>query len=258
MKFYKYHGTGNDFIIVDNRNISTNISQSLIKKICNRRFGIGADGLMFLNKHNSYDFEMQYFNSDGKEGTMCGNGGRCIVAFAKKLNIIRYSTTFIANDGIHKAIISDNNNVELEMQDVKDITKLDNGYFLNTGSPHYVIFSKNINKKDVNLEGEKNRNSDTFKPEGTNVNFVELNNNQLFVRTFERGVEEETLSCGTGVTASALAAHYISDTNIKVYKIKTLGGNLEVSFDKKSKKHFTDIKLKGPAEFIFEGQIEIQ
>jgi len=257
MKFYKYHGTGNDFILIDNRDNSINISQSTIKNICHRKFGIGADGLMLLNKHSSFDFEMQYFNSDGNEGTMCGNGGRCIVAFAKKLNIINYSTTFKANDGIHKAIISDTNIVELEMQDVKNITQINNGYFLNTGSPHFVIFSQNINEIDIKTEGKKTRNADSFKPNGTNVDFVELTDNKIFVRTYERGVEDETLSCGTGVTASAIASNFSSDSDISLYQIKTLGGNLEVSFDKISKNHFSNIKLTGPTKLVFEGEINI-
>ncbi len=257
MRFYKYHGTGNDFILIDNRDNPIAISQSAIKSICHRRFGIGADGLMLLNRHTSFDFEMQYFNSDGNEGTMCGNGGRCIVAFAKKLNIITNSSTFLANDGIHKAKISDSNIVELEMQDVKNITKINNGCFLNTGSPHFVIFSENINEINIKIEGTKIRNTDSFKPDGTNVNFVKLNNNKIFVRTYERGVEDETLSCGTGVTASAIATNYSLNSDITLYKIQTLGGNLEVSFDKISKHHYSNIKLKGPAKFIFEGEITI-
>ncbi|MEA3316552.1 MAG: diaminopimelate epimerase [Bacteroidota bacterium] len=256
LKFYKYHGAGNDFILIDNRAKSINLSEKTIAKLCDRRFGIGADGLMFLNMHDKLDFEMQYFNSDGKMGTMCGNGGRCIVAFAKRLNIIDNSTSFLARDGKHKAKIK-NNNVELEMNELNDITKLDQGFFLNTGSPHYVIFSKDISIIDVKNEGKNIRNSKLFKPKGTNVNFVESNNDELFVRTFERGVEDETLSCGTGVTASAIAASYNSKKDRNLYKIKTRGGNLEVSFEKKSEKHFTNIKLTGPAEFVFEGEVDI-
>jgi len=252
--FSKYQGTGNDFIIIDNRDSSVNLTKKQIAQICDRRFGVGADGLMFLEKHPTLDFNMRYFNSDGNEGSMCGNGGRCLVAFAKSLAIIDQETTFNTIDGTHKALIKQKNIVALQMQDVKKVLKMDENYFVDTGSPHFIIFSQNIKDIDVYTEGKKIRESKRFATKGTNVNFVEINNNNLFVRTYERGVEDETLSCGTGVTAAAICASAKLNTDKNSFDISTRGGDLNVSFQKNSNNTFTDIWLTGPAQFVFKGE----
>lgn len=254
--FSKYQGTGNDFMIIDNRNNSVNLTKKQIAQLCNRRFGVGADGLMLLEKHLATDFNMRYFNADGNEGSMCGNGGRCLVAFAKSLVIIDKETTFNTIDGTHRAIIKQKNMVSLQMQDVKEVLKIDGNYFVDTGSPHYVIFSQNIKDTDVYTEGKKIRESKRFAPKGTNVNFVEINNNHLLVRTYERGVENETLSCGTGVTAAAICASAKLNTDKNSFDISTRGGNLNVSFQKNRNNTFTNIWLTGPAQFVFKGEYE--
>jgi diaminopimelate epimerase len=254
--FSKYQGTGNDFMIIDNRNNSVNLTKKQIAQLCNRRFGVGADGLMLLEKHLATDFNMRYFNADGNEGSMCGNGGRCLVAFAKSLVIIDKETTFNTIDGTHRAIIKQKNMVSLQMQDVKEVLQIDGNYFVDTGSPHYVIFSQNIKDTDVYTEGKKIRESKRFAPKGTNVNFVEINNNHLLVRTYERGVEDETLSCGTGVTAAAICASAKLNTDKNSFDISTRGGNLNVSFQKNRNNTFTNIWLTGPAQFVFKGEYE--
>lgn len=254
--FSKYHGAGNDFIIIDNRNYNISFSTNQVKYLCDRHLGIGADGLMLLNTDNESDFRMVYYNSDGNESTMCGNGGRCITAFASKLGIIKQKTSFIAIDGLHTAeIIEDNDDikiVKLKMTDVTKIIKRDNYFLINTGSPHYVEFVKDVNEIDILTTGREIRYNKIFAPNGLNVNFVEILDNSLFVRTYERGVEDETLSCGTGVTASALAFCFQKD--IQTVNIETKGGNLSVSFEKEAN-GFKNIFLQGPATFIFEGMI---
>jgi diaminopimelate epimerase len=253
--FNKYQGTGNDFIIIDNRNGIINPSDTkLINKLCDRRFGIGADGLILISLHDKYDFEMKYFNSDGKIGSMCGNGGRCTAHFTFRSGIAGEKQKFLAFDGPHEAEIIDDI-VRLQMSDVKVISKVKGNYFINTGSPHYVLFVKNAMETDVFNEGKRLRWSDDFKPAGTNVNFVEITEKGIFVRTFERGVEEETLSCGTGVTASAIASVLSGHFDINVINVKTLGGDLSVEL-KANKEIVTDIRLCGPATFVFEGMIE--
>ena len=194
INFSKYQGTGNDFIIIDNRDNKISLNKIQIKKLCDRRFGIGADGLMLLENHANLDFNMKYYNSDGIESTMCGNGGRCLVSFAKTLGIFSNETNFNAIDGSHKAMVKENNIVSLQMQDVTDIRIVNKNYFINTGSPHYVTFRDEIKKIDVYNRGREIRYSKEFSPDGTNVNFVEYQNNKIFVRTYERGVENETLS----------------------------------------------------------------
>lgn len=255
--FFKYQGTGNDFIIIDNRKKTVNLNSKQIALICHRKFGIGADGLMLLENHQEFDFNMRYFNSDGKEASMCGNGGRCLVAFAKSMHMIENKTRFNTFDGVHEAIIKDNNIITLRMQDVSAIKKTDDFYFLDTGSPQYVKFSKNVKEIDVYSEGQKIRFSKNFSPDGTNVNFVEMINDKLFVRTYERGVENETLSCGTGVTASAICASIELNTDKNSFDIITPGGNLNVSYKKQPNNLFTDIWLTGPAKFVFKGEYEI-
>jgi len=253
--FYKYHGTGNDFIIVDNREmIFPKEDHKWIEKICTRKFGIGADGLMLFENSDKYDFKMIYYNADGKIGSMCGNGGRCIVAFAHHLKIFEKETTFEAIGELYEAKI-ENELVNLQMNDVKAINSNKDYYFLDTGSPHHVTFKNNIDKIDVYQEGKKIRYGSPYFEKGTNVNFVEkINNNTFKVRTYERGVENETLSCGTGVTAVAIASHLSKKSKSNQIKLQTLGGNLEVSFDVKNN-IYKNIILKGPATFVFKGEI---
>jgi diaminopimelate epimerase len=256
--FYKYQGTGNDFILIDNRTNILSLDTEQIKAACARRFGIGADGLILLELEPGVDFKMVYFNSDGNQSSMCGNGGRCIVAFAKYLGLIANTTKFLAIDGIHDASIDENEIVSLKMQDVKQVETGEDFFYLNTGSPHYVKLVKDIENVDVFNEGKKIRNSAAYKEEGTNVNFIEKLEDQLFVRTYERGVEDETYSCGTGVTAAALVAAIKGIANGKNNcLIKTLGGNLEVTFEKVLEQNFYNIWLKGPALMVYKGNIDL-
>ncbi|MBM3400938.1 MAG: diaminopimelate epimerase [Bacteroidetes bacterium] len=260
LNFYKYEGAGNDFILIDNRNQSFPLvnKPDAIKKLCNRHFGIGADGLMVLQLKEGYDFEMLYFNADGKAGSMCGNGGRCIAAFAKHLEIVSSETTFLAVDGSHYAKISENGNwVSLQMIDVNRILTDGEAFVLNTGSPHYVLSVKDIENKDVYHEGKTIRNNDTYKAEGINVNFVEDLGDHYFVRTFERGVEDETFACGTGVTAVAMTMAKKKGLRGKIHSvIKVKGGNLKVNFNFDGTS-FRNVFLEGPARFVFLGTIDI-
>ncbi len=255
--FFKYHGAGNDFIFIYNINKLFTDSSAYIQALCNRRTGIGADGLILLNppQESDIDFEMRYFNADGFEGTMCGNGGRCAIAFAHKLQLIKNEATFKGIDGLHTGkIIAENANqveVVLKMKDVNEIVSYKDGYFLDTGSPHVVKFVKDVEKMDVITEGKRIRHHTDF-PQGTNVNFVEIKENYLFVRTFERGVEDETLSCGTGVTASALAYSLIHP--VSEVEVKTLGGQLKVTFQRQNNA-FKHVFLQGPTCFVFEGYL---
>jgi diaminopimelate epimerase len=254
--FNKYQGTGNDFIIIDNRAAKFNPEdQKLVSRLCDRRFGIGADGLILITNNLSEDYEMKYFNSDGKLGTMCGNGGRCAADFSYKWGIAGKEQRFIASDGIHEAVV-ENELVRLSMNDVTETRIVNGNYFINTGSPHYVLFVKDVRNLDVFTEGKKLRLAKDFAPGGTNVNFVEAGKEHIFVRTFERGVEDETLSCGTGVTASAIAAALTGHFDSNTIPIKTIGGDLTVSFDILNEK-IRNIWLSGPATFVFEGEIEL-
>ena len=257
MNFFKYQGAGNDFILIDHRMSSlNNVDNALIEQLCHRRFGIGADGLMFLTSHDDYDFEMHYFNADGKLGSMCGNGGRCIVAFAKYLGVIENETNFLAVDGTHYARISDDGNwVDLQMIDVESITNDGEAFVLNTGSPHYVALQNNLDSFDVFTNGKNIRYNSTYNEKGINVNFVEDKGDHLFVRTYERGVEDETYACGTGVTAVAMAmAKYKDQTGHIKTNIKVLGGDIKIEFDYDGIK-FTNVFLCGPAKLVFEGDI---
>jgi diaminopimelate epimerase len=254
--FYKYQGTGNDFVFVDNRHELFNKKDAkLISHLCDRRFGIGADGLILLENDDISDFKMVYFNADGNESTMCGNGGRCIVAFAERLNIISKNTTFNAIDGVHEASIT-NGFVTLKMQDVDAIETFDSHVFLNTGSPHHVTLVNNLKDFDVKSEGSKIRYGERYNEAGSNVNFVQQMDSDTFaVRTYERGVEDETLSCGTGVTAVALAMHRLNKTESNVIHLNVEGGQLKVSFEK-SENGYNSIWLQGPATLVFKGEIE--
>lgn len=254
MEFYKYQGTGNDFVMIDNRDLSFPKEQRLIEQICNRRFGVGGDGLILLEKDENTDFKMVYYNSDGNESTMCGNGGRCIVAFAHFLNIFQQKTTFTAVDGLHEAEINQGV-VKLKMIDVENINTDGDCFVLNTGSPHFVKYVERVEVYNVYQNGYDIRNSANYKKEGINVNFVEqIRDNEIFVRTYERGVEAETLSCGTGVTASAIT--FMKDRNISSVVVKTLGGNLKV-YAEKGEGIFRNVRLEGPAKQVFKGNIKI-
>ena len=256
--FYKYQGTGNDFVMIDNRQETfpkENIQ--LIEKLCDRRFGIGADGLILLENDTETDFKMVYCNSDGNQSSMCGNGGRCLVAFAKQLGVIENQTTFIATDGLHHATISDDGIVSLQMKNV-DTVKIEEDYvFLDTGSPHHVQLVEDLKNYPIKEKGSEIRYGELYGQVGSNVNFVHQNDADTFsVRTYERGVEDETLSCGTGVTAVAIAMKATGKTASNQIKLNVEGGKLEVSFQENNGKYI-DVFLKGPATFVFEGNVKI-
>ncbi len=258
INFAKYQGTGNDFVMIDNRKgIFPKNNIELIEKLCDRRFGIGADGLILLENDSETDFRMVYYNSDGNESSMCGNGGRCLVAFAKSLNVVQDDTDFIATDGPHHASIFENGIVSLGMKEV-DFVKIEPDYvFLNTGSPHHVMMVDDLKNYDVKTVGAQIRYSDLYGKPGSNVNFVnQISENHFALRTYERGVEDETWSCGTGATAAAIAMHAIGKTTAHHIHLDVEGGKLEVSFVKEGNK-YTNVFLKGPATFVFEGEIEI-
>ncbi len=257
IEFAKYQGTGNDFILLDNRDGRYDaLTNTQIKKLCDRHFGIGADGLMLLNTCEGYDFEMKYRNADGHPSSMCGNGGRCIVRFAHQLGLHKDSYTFLAADGVHEAAIKDHNLVSLKMKDVDHVEEHGSYAILDTGSPHFVKFANDIMDVDVVATGRDIRYSNAFKAEGINVNFVEsIAQDSIYVRTYERGVENETLSCGTGVTAAALVSAH-NDRGFNQVEVKTPGGHLSVEFERTGDRTFTNIWLTGPAVFVFAGNID--
>lgn len=253
--FKKYQATGNDFVIVDNRHSNYVLSVDQIKKICDRKFGVGADGLMLIEKDPAHDFNLLYYNADGSP-SLCGNGSRAAVTMASSLGIVNGKAQFNAYDGFHSAEILSDGNVRLKMNDVTETRQVNGGVFINTGSPHFIQRVENVHEVDVFEEGRRIRYSEAFKPMGTNVNFVQqLDRNSIFVRTYERGVENETLSCGTGVTAAALAASF--HQNSSPVAVKTLGGELSVEFRVGQDGSFTDIFLIGPAKMVFEGNLEL-
>jgi diaminopimelate epimerase len=258
LTFYKYQGTGNDFIMVDNRlNSFPKENTQLIEQLCDRRFGIGADGLILLENHTTYDFKMVYFNSDGNESSMCGNGGRCLVAFAKQLGIIEATAEFEAVDGYHFAKIIGDDLLSLQMKDVDRIAVHQDYSFLNTGSPHHVQLVSDLKNLDVKTEGAKIRYSDLYGNAGSNINFVHQLENDIFaVRTYERGVEDETLSCGTGATAVGIAMHHVGKTKSNSIDLQVEGGKLSVQF-KENNGVYSDVFLVGPATFVFEGIIDL-
>lgn len=260
IEFFKYQGAGNDFIMVDNRRLALlRHNVALYRRLCDRRFGIGADGFIMVQDKEGYDFEMVYFNSDGNESSMCGNGGRCITMFARQLGIIDKQAHFLATDGPHDAVIEDNGWVSLQMKNVASVETIGSDLYLNTGSPHYVRFiNNNLAEYALVNEARKVRYNERFANEGTNVNIVSPSGDTLDVRTYERGVEDETLSCGTGVTAVALAAA-INRPEGKgiVQPISTPGGKLQIRFDKTGPNSFENIWLQGPAEYVFSGKIQV-
>jgi len=259
IQFYKYQGTGNDFVMIDNRaGFFPKKNVELVRSLCDRRFGIGGDGLILLEREDTADFKMVYYNSDGNESTMCGNGGRCIVAFAHDLGVIGSETTFLAVDGMHHAQI-ENGSISLQMIDVPKSSVSENKdfTFLFTGSPHHVVLVDDVEKYEVYKEGRNIRYSDLYAPEGTNVNFVEqLDGGHFRVRTYERGVEDETLSCGTGVTAVAIAMNMTGKTDEHHISVEVQGGSLTVAFEEDDERFF-NVMLIGPAEQVFKGEITV-
>jgi diaminopimelate epimerase len=259
LPFYKYEGAGNDFVLLDDRKIQFPEKWTdLVKFICDRRFGIGADGLMLLRPKKGFDYDMVYYNADGNESSMCGNGGRCLAAFAHKIGIIDRKAVFNAIDGIHEAELISDNYVRLKMTDVSEIETGKDFYYLNTGSPHFVKFMSSINEMDVFSEGRKIRYNDRFANQGTNVNFVQEYPDHIAVRTYERGVENETLACGTGIVASVICAGLRKGIHQGSYSsvVSARGGELKVSFFSNGNK-ITDIWLEGPATFVYKGTIEL-
>jgi diaminopimelate epimerase len=255
IKFDKYQGTGNDFVILDNRD--GKYSMLPVAHICDRKFGIGADGLMLLENSSEEDFKMVYYNSDGAISSMCGNGGRCLVHFANKLGVIGNKCEFIAIDGLHEAQVN-GSTVELKMNNVTAVDKRDNAFVLDTGSPHYVSVNSELPGEDFVQIAKGIRYNDEFTAEGINVNFISGKDNSIEIRTYERGVEDETLSCGTGVTAAAIAFHqHANGTEGDFeYAIKSMGGDLKVRFTFSSNE-YNNVWLIGPATHVFSGSIEI-
>jgi diaminopimelate epimerase len=258
LEFYKYQGAGNDFVMIDNRSgFFSKENTQLIAHLCDRRFGIGGDGLILLENDSETDFKMVYYNSDGNQSSMCGNGGRCLVAFAKDLNVIKNTTTFIATDGLHHATFENNGLVSLQMIDVPSIAINDEYSFLNTGSPHHVQLVEDLENYNVKDNGAAIRYGELYGAVGSNINFVKKIDDTTFrLRTYERGVEDETLACGTGATAVAIAMNATKQTTATAINVNVEGGELVVSFDEKEGV-YTNIFLKGPAEFVFKGTIEI-
>ena len=269
LHFYKYQATGNDFILIDNQDGRVALTVDQIDKICDRRFGVGADGLIQIEKDPNFDFKMVYYNRDGSQ-SLCGNGTRAAVKMASSIGLVNGKAKFSAYDGVHHAVILENGSVRVRMNNVSEWEERGGDIFINTGSPHYIRYVKNLADFPVVEEGKAIRYSDAFKPGGTNVNFVELlENNILFVRTYERGVENETLSCGTGVTAAALAAVFKGYQS--PIEVQVMGGRLTVDF-KFSQSGlptgqaglrtgqagiFEEVFLTGPAKMVFEGDLEL-
>lgn len=260
--FSKFHGTGNDFIMVDNRTQRLVFDDpATVARMCDRRFGIGADGLILLEESGAFDFRMVYYNADGREGSMCGNGGRCLVAFAEQLGIVEGQAEFEATDGLHQAFILKKQDpewtVSLRMNDVTRVEVVPGAYVLDTGSPHYVALSEELETLDVNRSGRQIRNSDPYRQKGINVNFISFLPEGTAIRTYERGVENETWSCGTGSVAAAIVTELKGKKNpAGPVNILTRGGALRVKF-KTVGDEYTDIWLEGPARFVYEGSIEL-
>ncbi|MBP4138296.1 diaminopimelate epimerase [Flavobacterium geliluteum] len=258
IEFYKYQGTGNDFVMIDNRsNFFPKEDIKLIERLCDRRFGIGADGLILLENDSETDFRMVYYNSDGNQSSMCGNGGRCLVAFANQLGVINTKTTFMAIDGLHHATVGEDAIISLQMINVDQVQKNTDYSFLNTGSPHHVQIVEDLENYDVKQNGAAIRYGELYGEKGSNINFVKkVNDSEFSLRTYERGVEDETLACGTGATAVAIAMNATGQTDKNKINLNVEGGKLVVSFDKEGD-HFTNVFLTGPAKFVFKGTIEV-
>jgi len=256
--FYKFHGTGNDFIMIDGFTVNPLLTATRIREACNRHTGIGADGIIIVVPSEMYDFEMIYYNSDGSKASMCGNGARCAVAFCHMLGIVPATVKFLAGDGVHEADVAKTYEseweVEVSMTDTDYPVKHEDGYYINTGTHHFVKFVDNLKDIEIQQEGSQIRHDARFSPHGVNVNWVSLSPGMLNVRTFEKGVESETLSCGTGVTAAALVASSL--TYDCIWKVETKGGSLEVTL-KINDEYFSDVRLKGPARLVFTGETNL-
>ena len=254
IQFHKYQGTGNDFVMIDNREEHFPVgNKKIIGHLCDRRMGVGADGVILIQQHDTLDFKMVYYNPDGSE-SLCGNGSRCAIAFAKSLGMIGEKTTFETTDGNHSAFF-EGEIVHFQLHDISKINRIGEDWFINTGSPHHIVLCDDIDKVDVLTNGSKIRYSEPYAPNGTNVNFLEKKENGIKVRTYERGVEGETLSCGTGVTACAIAASFMGYGS--PITIEAKGGQLSVAFDKKNDHKFENVFLAGPAVKVFEGNITL-
>ena len=255
LKFTKYQGTGNDFVIIDLNNDIFEFSENQIKKICDRKYGIGADGLILISNHDIDSFEMKFFNPDGSS-SFCGNGSRCAVLYCFHQGIIQSNCSFITNDGIHQGQVLKNENIKISIKSPLLVDKLSNGDFeVNTGSPHYVQIAKSLDKIDFNKHCKLIRNNDKYFQNGINVNLVKVEDNLLDMRTYERGVEDETLSCGSGVTATALAIAYENKIEDSIF-VKTRGGKLKVDFERLENR-FEKVFLTGPAKFVFSGDYDL-
>jgi len=256
--FSKFHGAGNDFVIIDNRDSNIQLSANQIQWLCNRNLGIGADGLILMELSGNGSLFMRYHNTDGNEASMCGNGGRCAGAWAVTEGITKTSLTFDASDGKHEAEIEYLHNglynVKLTMHDVTDFRELKDGFFADTGSPHVVKFVGEPDAVNVLKEGKSIRYDQQFQPGGVNVNFAAIEGDRIRVRSYERGVEAETLSCGTGVTATAIAAMLKTGSDRSEWTMITRGGTLKV-YATFNDSCFEDVVLEGPAQFVFKGEI---
>lgn len=268
LTFYKYQGTGNDFVMIDDRELSFPVyDTALVERLCNRRFGIGADGLILLQPHDTSAYYMKYYNSDGRESSMCGNGGRCLAAFALHRHVVEASHTFMAVDGLHDVTYEgdpgENLWVKLKMKDVDLVEqRQDNTYVLNTGSPHFVRFTNEaLMGYDVVPEAKKIRYNSEFSAQGINVNFINLLGlHHIAIRTYERGVEDETLSCGTGVTAAAISTVLMNKLpeGTHTIDVNSAGGQLKVELTyNAATQRFSNVWLQGPATFVFKGTVEI-
>lgn len=255
LHFYKYQGTGNDFIMLDNRSGELHFDKSQIEKICDRRFGIGADGLILINDSEEHDFDMNYYNSDGSQ-SFCGNGGRCAIAFAQFLGIIKDVAIFSAIDGVHSGTFHSEDKIELGMNPPTGFKELGTDYFIHTGSPHYISFCDDLSKQNIVELGKSIRNSQAFKKEGVNVNLVQQNENSISILTYERGVEDETFSCGTGATGAALVLAKLQSTNSGTTIVFVKGGELQVIWDSINAP-FDTVKLVGSAKKVYDGHIQL-
>lgn len=253
--FHKYHGAGNDFIMIDNRDGQFSGDKiPFVQKWCSRRFGIGSDGMIFLESHPEYDFVMDFYNPDGSQ-SFCGNGSRCAMQFAKDIGQISDKAVFEAIDGVHEAFFTDKG-VKVKMGNVDGVERPDNNYFIHTGSPHYISYRSSDDERDIVEYGREVRYSDNYKSEGTNVNLVkELSDREIKVETYERGVENETFACGTGAVACGLSYGFIHELSEGPVNVKVKGGDLVIHFEK-SGESFSNVWLEGPAAFVFKGEID--
>lgn len=258
INFYKYQGAGNDFILIDNRDEAfVGDKITFARHWCDRRFGIGSDGLIFIENSETAQFEMDFYNPDGSQ-SFCGNGSRCAVAFANYLGAVENEITFKAIDGLHEASLLDDQ-VKIGMNQFGGIEKIGEDDFIDTGSPHYISYCGVSDKRDIIDYGKSIRYSERFTEEGTNVNLIEeIADHHIAIRTYERGVENETFACGTGATAAGLSYAARQNNVISgIVKVDVKGGELKIHYNKTNQVNvFTNIWLEGPAKFVFKGVID--